>query len=99
LEKFHAIVSLYDLYNTPLSAVVLHQFSAPLGAFSKNVGVFSKNVGVFPKNVGDFPKNVGDFPKNVGVFFQSPPREDFSQQIETQIKQEMEELQAWKFNL
>jgi hypothetical protein len=92
LEKFHAIVSLYDLYNTPLSAVVLHQFSAPLGAFSKNVGVFSKNVGVFPKNVGDFPKNVG-------VFFQSPPREDFSQQIETQIKQEMEELQAWKFNL
>jgi len=92
LEKFHAIVSLYDLYNTPLSAVVLHQFSAPLGAFSKNVGVFSKNV-------GDFPKNVGDFPKNVGVFFQSPPREDFSQQIETQIKQEMEELQAWKFNL
>ena len=53
-----------------------------------------KNVGLFPKNVGDFPKNVGHFPKNVGVFFHPPPREYFSQQIETQIKQEMEELQA-----
>ena len=53
-----------------------------------------KNVGVFPKNVGDFPNFVGLFPKNVGVFFQFPPREDFSQQIETQIKQEMEELQV-----
>ncbi len=63
-------------------------------SFLKNVGDFPKNVGDFSKNVGDFPKNVGHFPKNVGVFFQSPPREDFSQQIETQIKQEMEELQV-----
>jgi hypothetical protein len=63
-----------------------------LGAFSKNMGAFSKNVGVFPKNVGDFPKNVG-------VFFQSSPREDFSQQIETQKKQEIKDQQAWKFNL
>ena len=65
-----------------------------LGTSSKNVGHFSKNLGRFSKNVGDFPKNVGLFPKNVGVFFQSLPREDFSQQIETQIKQEMEEQQA-----
>ena len=65
-----------------------------LGTSSKNIGHFPKNLGRFSKNVGDFPKNVGLFPKNVGVFFQSPPREDFSQQIGTQIKQEIEELQA-----
>jgi len=48
------------------------------------LGTSSKNVGHFSKNLGRFSKNVGDFPKNVGVFFQSPPREDFSQQIGTQ---------------
>ena len=32
-------------------------------------------------------------------FFQPPPREDFSQQIETQKKQEIKDQQAWKFNL
>ena len=35
----------------------------------------------------------GRFSKKRGSFFQPPPREDFSQQIETQIKQKMEELQ------
>ena len=92
LRVSHAIIAPCDLYNAPLSTVVLHQFSASLGAFSKNVGDF-------PKNVGDFPKNVGHFPKNVGVFFQPPPREYFSQQIETQKKQEIKDQQAWKFNL
>ncbi len=72
----------------------LHHFSSISRRLSVNARCFLKNVGVFQKNVGDFPKNVGLFPKNVGVFFQSPPREDFSQQIETQIKQEMEELQV-----
>ena len=64
------------------------------GALKRLLGPFFKNVGDFLKNVGDFPKNVGHFPKNVGVFFQPLPRKDFSHQIETKIKQEMEELQA-----
>jgi len=34
LRMFHAIIALYGLWNTPLSAAVLHQFSASLGAFS-----------------------------------------------------------------
>ena len=98
----HAITrrqfSIYSLLICHFSRSFLKKhrsFSKKRGSFLKKTWELSqKNVGLFPKNVGDFPKNVGHFPKNVGVFFHPPPREYFSQQIETQIKQEMEELQA-----
>ena len=50
--------------------------------------------GRFLKKRGSFSEKRWTFSKKRGSFFQPPPREYFSQQIETQIKQEMEELQA-----
>ena len=55
------------------------------------IGSCSPPIFHFPRN---FLKKRGRFSKKRWSFFQSPPKEYFSQQIETQIKQEMEELQA-----
>ena len=60
---------------------------------------FLKKRRSFSKKRGRFSKFRWTFSEKRGSFFQPPPREYFSQQIETQIKQKMEELQAWKFNL
>ena len=47
----------------------------------------------FSKKRRSFSEKRWTFSKKRGSFFQPPPREYFSQQIETQIKQKMEELQ------
>ena len=60
---------------------------------------FSKKRGRFLKKRRSFSKKRWTFSKKRGSFFLSPPREDFSQQIETQKKQEIKDQQAWKFNL
>ena len=52
----------------------------------------------FPKTSEFFRKTLDIFQKT-WEFFQFPPRENFSQQIETQKKQEIKDQQAWKFNL
>ena len=54
------------------------------------IGSCSPPIFHFPRN---FLKKRGRFSKKRGSFFQPSPRKDFSQQIETQIKQKMEELQ------
>ena len=61
------------------------------------IGSCSPSIFHFPQSFlikrGRFSEKRWTFSKKRGSFFQPPPREDFSQQIETQIKQKMEELQ------
>ena len=56
-------------------------------------GRFLKKRGSFSKKRGRFSEKRWTFSQKRGSFFQFPPRKDFSHQIETKIKQEMEELQ------
>ena len=60
------------------------------------IGSCSPSIFRFPRS---FLKKRRSFSQKRGSFSQPPPREDFSQQIETQKKQEIKDQQAWKFNL
>ena len=77
----------------------LHHFSSISRRLSVNARRFLKKHGSFLKKRRSFSKKRGRFSKKRGSFFQPPPREYFSQQIETQIKQEIKDQEAWKFNL
>ena len=77
-------VSCYHRALRPLKYSTIGSCSPPIFRFPRN----------FLKKRGRFSKKRWTFSKKRWSFFQSPPKEYFSQQIETQIKQEMEELQA-----
>ena len=61
-----------------------------IGSCSPSIFRFPRS---FLKKRRSFSEKRWTFSKKRGSFFQPPPREYFSQQIETQIKQKMEELQ------
>ena len=79
----------------------LHHFSSISRRLSVNARHFLKKrwtffekSRTFLQKRGRFSKKRWTFSKKRRSFFQSPPREDFSQQIGTQKKQEMKEQQA-----
>ena len=81
-------VSCYHRTLRPLKCSTIGSCSPPIFHFPRS----------FLKKRGRFSEKRWTFSKKRGSFFQPPPREDFSQQIETQIKQEIKDQRAWKFN-
>ena len=81
-------VSCYHRTLRPLKFSTIGSCSPPIFHFPRN----------FLKKRGRFSEKRWTFSQKRGSFFQSPPRKDFSQQIETQKKQEIKDQQAWKFN-
>ena len=81
-------VSYYHRTLRPLKCSTIGSYSPPIFHFPRS----------FLKKRGRFSEKRWTFSKKRGSFFQPPPREDFSQQIETQIKQEIKDQRAWKFN-
>ena len=88
-------VSSYHRALRPLKFSTIGSCSPPIFHFPRN---FLKKRGRFSKKRGRFSEKRWTFSQKRGSFFQSPPRKDFSQQIETQKKQEIKDQQAWKFN-
>ena len=81
-----------------ISRAFLEHFSEIVSECSalpqKTLDISRKISDVSPKTWEIFQKTLDFFQKTSEFFFQSPPREDFSQQIGTQKKQEMEAQQA-----
>ena len=83
-------VSCYHRALRPLKNSTIGSCSPSIFRFPRS---FLIKRGRFLKKRGSFSEKRWTFSKKRGSFFQPPPREYFSQQIETQIKQKMEELQ------
>ena len=95
-------ISCYHRTLRPLKCSTIGSYSPPIfhfpRSFLKKRRSFSKKRGRFSEKRWTFSKKRWTFSQKRGSFFQSPPRKDFSQQIETQKKQEIKDQQAWKFN-
>ena len=88
-------ISCYHRTLRPLKCSTIGSSSPSIFRFPRS---FLKKRGRFSKKRGRFSEKRWTFSQKRGSFFQSPPRKDFSQQIETQKKQEIKDQQAWKFN-
>ena len=91
-------MSLKYLLNLHHFSSISRRLSVNARRFLKKHGSFLKKHRSFSKKRGRFSEKRWTFSKKRGSFFQPLPRKDFSQQIETQKKQEIKDQQAWKFN-
>ena len=88
-------ISCYHRTLRPLKCSTIGSYSPPIFHFPRS---FLKKRRSFSKKRGRFSRKRRRFSEKRGSFFQFPPRKDFSQQMETQIKQEIKDQRAWKFN-
>ena len=89
-------ISCYHRALRPLKFSTIGSCSPPIFRFPRSFLIKRRS---FSKKRRRFSEKRWTFSKKRGSFSQPPPREDFSQQIETQKKQEIKDQQAWKFNL
>ena len=88
-------MSLKDFLNRHHFSSISRRLSVNARHFLKKRWTFLGKSRTFLQKRGRFSKKRWTFSKKRrSFFFQSPPKEDFSQQIGTQKKQEMEEQHA-----